>query len=257
MLQPISTTVSRNHSKHMKTERLKHNGGSVPEAKDFSICALKIMDDCAQKKCLRGGLYFFNDRLCQTQDGEIALNLKCKVPHDFYGANINIQAVVGQNGSGKSSILELLYRIINNFTFMLELGMYRNSYAEQLFYVKGLHATLYYLLDGHIGTLVADGDVMHFHYDSYEQHLQFEVLNSQGPYQVLTQGLDIHNEVVEEAAILTPLRRMAEVSRRFFYTIVTNYSMQSYNDQDYYDEKTYKEFVPKLEQGKGGKKQNK
>ena len=43
----------------------------------------------------------------------------------------------------------------------------------------------------------------------------------------------------EEAAILTPLRRMAEVSRRFFYTIVTNYSMQSYNDQDYYDEKTF------------------
>lgn len=112
MLQPISTTVSRDHNEYMKTERLKHNGGSVPEAKDFSICALKIMDDCAQKKCLRGGLYFFNDRLCQTQDGEIALNPKCQVPHDFYGPNINIQAVVGQNGSGKSSILELLYRII-------------------------------------------------------------------------------------------------------------------------------------------------
>lgn len=255
MLQPISTTVSRYHNEYMKTERLKHNGGSVPEAKDFSICALKIMDDCAQKKCLRGGLYFFNDRLCQTQEGEIALNPKCQVPNDFYGPNINIQAVVGQNGSGKSSILELLYRIINNFTFMLELGMYRNSSAEKLFYVKGLHATLYYLLDDHIGTLVADGDVMHFHYDSYEQHLQFEVLNSQGPYKVLTQELDIHNEVVEEAAILTPLRRMAEVSRRFFYTIVTNYSMQSYNDQDYSDEKTYKEFVPKLEQSKGGKKQ--
>lgn len=96
MLQPISTTVSRDHNEYMKTERLKHNGGSVPEAKDFSICALKIMDDCAQKKCLRGGLYFFNDRLCQTQDGEIALNPKCQVPHDFYGPNINIQAVVGK-----------------------------------------------------------------------------------------------------------------------------------------------------------------
>ena len=255
MLHPISTTVSRDHSEYMMTERLKHNGGSVPEAKDFSICALRINDDCAQKKCLRGGLYFFNDRLCQTQDGGVKLNPKCQVPHDFYGTNINIQAVVGQNGSGKSSILELLYRIINNFTFMLELGMYRNSSAEQLFYVKGLHATLYYLLDGHIGTLVADGDVMHFHYDSYEQHLQFEVLNGQGTNRVRAQELDINNEVVEEAAILTPLRRMAEVSRRFFYTIVTNYSMQSYNDQDYFDEKTYKEFIPKLEQGKGGKKQ--
>lgn len=184
MLHPISTTVSRDHSEYMMTERLKHNGGSVPEAKDFSICALRINDDCAQKKCLRGGLYFFNDRLCQTQDGGVKLNPKCQVPHDFYGTNINIQAVVGQNGSGKSSILELLYRIINNFTFMLELGMYRNSSAEQLFYVKGLHATLYYLLDGHIGTLVADGDVMHFHYDSYEQHLQFEVLNGQGTNRV-------------------------------------------------------------------------
>lgn len=255
MLKPTSTTMSRNHSEYMMTERLKHNGGSVPEAKDFSVCALKVWDDCVQKKCLRGGLYFFNDRLYQTQDGEIALNPKCQVPHDFYGENINIQAVVGQNGSGKSSILELLYRIINNFTFMLELGMHRNPSAEQLFYVKGLHATLYYLLNGHIGTLEAVGDVMCFHYDSYEQLLQFEVLNDQGSYSVRTQELDIHNEVVEEAAILTPLRRMAEVSRRFFYTIVTNYSMQSYNDQDYYDEKTYKEFVPELEQGKGGKKQ--
>lgn len=255
MLHPISTTVSRDHSEYMMTERLKRNGGSVPAAKDFSICALRIEDDCTQKKCLRGGLYFFNDRLCQTQDGEVIHNSNCQVPHDFYGANINIQAVVGQNGSGKSSILELLYRIINNFTFMLELGMYRNSSAEQLFYVKGLHATLYYLLDGHIGTLVADGDVMHFHYDSYEQHLQFEVLNGQGTNRVRAQELDINNEVVEEAAILTPLRRMAEVSRRFFYTIVTNYSMQSYNDQDYYDEKTYKEFIPKLKQSKDGKKQ--
>lgn len=53
MLQPISTTVSRDHSEYMKTERLKHNGGSVPEAKDFSICALKIMDDCAKKNVFK------------------------------------------------------------------------------------------------------------------------------------------------------------------------------------------------------------
>ena len=45
MLQPISTTVSRNHSKYMMTERLKHNGGSVPEAKDISISAFRIRDD--------------------------------------------------------------------------------------------------------------------------------------------------------------------------------------------------------------------
>lgn len=78
------------------TERLKHNGGSIPEAKDFSICALRIGGNCAQKKCLRGGLYFFNDRLRPTQDGEVELNPASLVPHDLYGANIHIQALVGQ-----------------------------------------------------------------------------------------------------------------------------------------------------------------
>ena len=35
------------------------------------------------------------------------------------------------------------------------------------------------------------------------------------------------------ATVLAPVARMAEVARRFFYTIVTNYSMQSYIDNDY------------------------
>lgn len=255
MPQPAFSILPRTRREYIMIDRLKRNGGSVPEAKDFSICALRVCDDCAQKKCLQDGLYFFNDRLRKTKEGEIVLNYDSFVPHDFYGVNIQIQAVVGKNGSGKSSILELLYRIINNFTFMLELGMYRNHTAEQLFYVKGLHATLYYLLDGHIGTLEVQGNFMRFHYDQYEQNLDFEVMDIRGRQVVQTEVLDLRNEVVEEATVLTPLGRMAEISRRFFYTIVTNYSMQSYIDQDYYSEKTYKEFFPMLEQGKGGTKQ--
>jgi ABC-type branched-subunit amino acid transport system ATPase component len=37
-----------------------------------------------------------------------------EVPKDFYDSNINISAVVGQNGSGKSSLLELFYAFIYN-----------------------------------------------------------------------------------------------------------------------------------------------
>lgn len=220
----------------------------------FSICAIKVWENCAHKKCLKEGLYFFNDRLRLAENGCMELNHETKVPWDFYGKNIQIQAIVGQNGSGKSSMLELVYRIINNFSFMLELGMHKNPNAEQLFYIKDLHATLYYVSDGHIGKLEAIGDKMHFYYDKYDQHLCFQRIFNLGVQGVHPQVLDIRNNVVEKATILTPLRRMAEVSQRFFYTIVTNYSMQAYIDKDYYNEKTYKEYLPKLEYGKGDDK---
>lgn len=239
-----------------KRVKIKRNqeGLRVPESIDFSICALKVWGDCAQKKCLQEGVYFFNDLLVDV-NGLIKKNVESKVPKDFYGHNISIQAIVGQNGSGKSSILELMYRMINNFSFMLELGMHRNESASKLCYVKGIHASLYFLLDGHIGTLDSNGDTMSFHYDSYEQYLDFVKLEHLGLQGVQMQILDVKDEVVAQATVKAPVARMAEVAKRFFYTIVTNYSMQSYIDNDYKDEKTYVEYRPELEEGKGGKKQ--
>ena len=229
-----------------------------PNAKDFSLCALRIWDDCAQKKCLKPDTYFFNDRLMLTKEGSIAVNPQSKIPKDFFGKNISIQAIVGQNGSGKSSILELIYRLINNFSFMLELGMHRNDASTKLCYVKGLHLELFFLLDNHIGSLKAIGDLMLFQYDVYEQVLKFRKIEEEGGEEGLervnAEVLDVKNHVVEMATVLAPVARMAEVARRFFYTIVTNYSMQSYIDNDYALEKTYVECQPELEEGKGGEK---
>ena len=226
----------------------------APNANDFSVCALKIWNDCAQKKCLRADTYFFNDRLTLSENGAIVSNPHSKIPKDFFGKNISIQAIVGQNGSGKSSILELIYRLINNFSFMLELGMHRNDASTKLCYVKDLHLELFYLLDNRVGSLKADGDMMCFQYEAYEQVLEFRKINEEGIERVNAEVLDVKNRVVEMATVLAPVARMAEVAQRFFYTIVTNYSMQSYIDNDYALEKTYVECQPELEEGKGGEK---
>ena len=232
------------------------NGLYVPNANDFSVCALRIWDDCAQKKCLRADTYFFNDRLMLSENGNIVINPKSKIPKDFFGKNISIQAIVGQNGSGKSSILELIYRLINNFSFMLELGMHRNDASTKLCYVKDLHLELLFMLDNRVGSLKADGDIMRFQYEAYEQVLEFRKIMEEGEgyERVNAEVLDVKNYVVEMATVLAPVARMAEVARRFFYTIVTNYSMQSYIDNDYAKEKIYVEFQPELEEGKGGEK---
>ena len=49
--------------------------------------------------------FFFNDFYYQNKYVDLKIRPKEKrlLPEDFFGKNINIQAIVGKNGSGKSS----------------------------------------------------------------------------------------------------------------------------------------------------------
>lgn len=226
-----------------------------PEPKDFSICALEILQGCSCGRILKKGLYLFDDRLSFDTDGSYIGVNESEVPKDFFGPNISVHAIVGENGSGKSSLLDLIYRLINNFSFMLELGMHKSAGAMKLCYVQGLRLKLYFMLDGKKGELIANDDVMLFQYDDYERFLTFHRLEQVGTQRVIFDSLSIKDDVVKEATVTAPVAQMAEVARRFFYTIVSNYSIQSYIDDDYANEKTLIEYHPELEEGKGGKKQ--
>lgn len=227
----------------------------IPQPSGFSICALEVLPNCACRRILKPGLYPFNDLLEFTPDGPVINN--SKVPKDFFGSNITVHAIVGVNGSGKSSLLDLMYRLINNFSFMLELGMHKSAGAMNLCYVQGLRMNLFFMLDGKQGVLRAFDDKMSFQHADYEQTLTFHRIDRGHNRRDLFDNVNIaiNDEVIKEAAVTAPVARMAEVARRFFYTIVTNYSVQSYIDDDYADEKTLIEFHPELVAGKGGKKQ--
>lgn len=227
----------------------------VPEPKGFSICAIKILPGCSCERILKPGLYPFDDLLHFSPDGTfLGINVS-KVPSGFFGTNITVHAIVGENGSGKSSLLELMYRLINNFSFMLQLGMHKSAGAMNLCYVEGLRMDLFFMLDGRDGVLHAFDDLMSFQYADYEMPLSFQRVVPGEKQQVVLKSINIKDEDAREATVTAPVARMAEVARRFFYTIVTNYSVQSYADDDYANEKTVIEYHPKLEEGKGGKKQ--
>lgn len=226
-----------------------------PDPKGFSICALRIDEGCSCAKNLSIGYFLFNDKMELTKEGTLRKNTASKIPDNFFGTNISIQAIVGVNGSGKSSILEMIYRLINNFSFMLELGMHKSNGAMKLCYVKGLRLSLFFLIDGKVGILSSHDDEMKFEFEEYEQTLSFHHIDGLGLQRVYFDVLNIKDEVVEEATVKAPVARMADVASRFFYTIVSNYSFQSYIDDDYKDERTYIEYHPELEEGKEGKKQ--
>ena len=236
-------------------ERENNSSFFKPIPRDFSICALKILPNCACGRILKEGLYQFDDCLDFNSVGSSPSIKQSKVPRDFYGTNITFHAIVGENGSGKSSLLELMYRVINNFSFMLELGMHKSAGAMRLCYVQGLRVNLYFKLDGKIGTLQSYDDLMTFQYADYKQVFTFQRVDYDYWRHKGTDDLDIKNDDIKNAMVTAPVARMAEVARRFFYTIVTNYSVQSYIDDDYANEKTLIEYHPELEEEKSGKKQ--
>lgn len=71
----------------------------------------------------------------KSEDFSYNLNLNDSPP-------INIHSIVGKNGSGKSTILEVFFRIINNFAFKTIGGEKSNDLIK----AKGINASLFYSL---------------------------------------------------------------------------------------------------------------
>ncbi|GIZ09027.1 AAA family ATPase [Flavobacterium sp. UMI-01] len=92
---------------------------SLKHYNEFKLLAIRPLEGTApellkslQKNCIYS---FYNEYQYTLKDGTYEIEgIKYipSVPSNLYGNNINISAIVGQNGSGKSSLLELFYYAI-------------------------------------------------------------------------------------------------------------------------------------------------
>ena len=140
----------------------------------------------------------------------------------FFAHHINVHAIVGKNGSGKSTLLEILFRLVNNLSFVL-MGDIPRDAADSLCYVFGLYAEMGWHEDGTYGVLKCEGNIVHFEYGDF--HKDFEVME-QAEKRIFTGDHDFQHYY----------QTVKDVADRFFYTLVMNYSMQSYVAQDYIGE---------------------
>lgn len=190
----------------------------------LKLIALKIFNGCAQniRKCLKLDIYYY---LCNdfyfTHSGELLYNNNQQnvVDDTFFATNgqqnseqqankiaINISAIVGKNGDGKSSLVEIIIRLINN------LAENAKVYNAPLQHIYGLRAELVYQYKDKIYKIIEDG------YKNGTQLIE---------YATISNGI-----------IRTENNKMVQGTKDIpfpplFYTWISNYSHYAYNVYDF------------------------
>lgn len=183
----------------------------------FKIIALRALEFCDPdyvKNLEKFKLYYFYQdyRVENQSDGSQLIEYKPTVPSKLYDLkrigkddlNVNISAIVGKNGSGKSSVVELLFRIMNNVACKV-----RNksegitTITAQLKNIKGIHAEFYMHTDAYYKVWVNYKDVRIYKFEGNRLDMSAE-----------PQLLELDS---------------------LFYTEVINYSHYAYNTKEYGD----------------------
>lgn len=186
----------------------------------FKLIAVKVLEGCRRSvcKCLSvGKMYYFNNDYYITDDSICLRDEYIRLlPDDFFSLDatstlqINISAVVGMNGDGKSTLMELVMRLINNCA-----KHYRLADKDNLLQIVGVKAELYYLLD----------NVVYCIKEAKEDN-----------YASLWKCADMSDSDVRQwNKIMTPVKSVSRMNE-LFYTIVSNYSHYAYNTRDFREE---------------------
>lgn len=180
---------------------------------DFKLIAVRVLPGCVQhiRKCLvENHFYYLNNDYRISEDGKLITRRSSNIAPlsaSFFslsekqskGVRLNFSAIVGMNGDGKSSLVELIIRILNNTSIIHEIGE-----KGTLFWIQGVKAELYYHLDGIFYRLVTTEDDARI-------------------YRYVETGNVYKQDCIVGKEMLKKL---------FFYTMVSNYSLYAYNSLD-------------------------
>lgn len=184
----------------------------------FSLIALDLRQQEPGHilKTLKNQVYFFdkrydivNGRVMRVQEDE-----SDPIIDKLYGDSIQIHAIVGKNGAGKSSLLDIIYRIINNLSFAL-LANAQGQWTP-LYLIKGLNAELYYALDDKTYCITCVDQLVFWEEVDLVGYADADLL-----YQS-TWDRDTFN-----------YDDLIRRSQELFYVIVTNYAPQSLVSDEY------------------------
>jgi len=186
----------------------------------FKLIALRPLEGCRESalRCLKKGqMYYFCNDYFITKDGICYRDEYVKpLPDDFFSLNensklrVNVSAIVGMNGDGKSTLVELMMRLINNCA-----KHYNLTYKDNLLKIEKIKVELFFELDD-VVYCIREGET-----DNYTSLLKYA---------------DVSDRATRKwKKLMTPVKSVNQL-KELFYTIVSNYSLYAYNTNDFREE---------------------
>lgn len=206
----------------------------------LKIIAIRPLENCPKHilRALHPGVIYYLNRNFQIDSegkckyiGETDSHLPCEFFSIGDKANysqsplIHLNAIVGKNGDGKSSLIELLMRIINNLSNRIFTEAKDTQYEG--YYIENLHAELYYAIEK---TISLSGEITHS-WKFYRIAINGQEVEAYLQDDQLTAGCNAHVPVPPSSEEIDK-----SLLEKFFYTMVSNYSIFAYNVYDYCEE---------------------
>ena len=223
--------------------------------------AIRVLsaDSVGKRKLEVGKFYYFLSGFEIQENGNIHIEEmrlhEDVLYNDYFVGNksnptISVSAIVGENGAGKSSVIEFYIRLINNFA-AATIGEYEvNPGAQHLHFIDGIRGELYYMIDtipyklkienrnvalssySQRAKMVGRPMVVYIPYnteDIFNNELSVNPYEEKELYPIEAyRSKKIRNRQVQN--------NIDELYKHFFYTYVSNFSSYAYNTNDFANE---------------------
>lgn len=182
-------------------------------------------------------LFFYRGITIDQEHGIITMTKESLSDYSLYdlrNLKVSISAIVGKNGAGKSSVVDLIIRMINNLSAAALGERFNFAAAEHLHFIDYVYGELCFQIGRVVYILEEKGRNIRIY--GFERHrgtgMQF--VQQEEVIEVLSGRLDRRDT-------LTPIVKNPQgrnLLRKLFYTLVCNYSLYGFNYRDYMDEAT-------------------